>query len=119
MRNKKDKIVWGRAVSSLLMMLALVWLTVSSPFVYAAQQQKSAVEKQQCENNPEDDCNNPLGNTTEEKSEKGVNTLSEYLHDTHTHEAAGNLITKIYKCHPSDLYFAYHPDLFSPPPEEV
>ena len=99
------------------MMLTLLWLTVSTPFVYAAQMNKGKIEKQQCEKSTEEDCDNSFGNTTEEKSEKGLNTLSEYLHDFHLHEAAFISIVKVYKCHPSDLYFAFHPDLFSPPPE--
>jgi hypothetical protein len=67
-------------ISALLMVVALLWLTISVPFVYAAQQaQQEEVQKQS--SNCED--NNPLANTIEEKNESSVNTLSEYLHDLH------------------------------------
>ena len=103
-------------VSSLFMLLALAWLTISLPFVYADQQaQKAAVEKQQ---NPKaSDDNNSLTNTTEEKSENGVNTLSEYLHEVHHTEHLSTQIIQFHKCHSADVYLAFHPDLISPPPD--
>lgn len=101
--------------SVLLMLLALAWLTVSLPFVNKAQQVHKELSKQATEDNS--NRNNPFGNTTEEKTEGGVNTLSEYLHDTHVLEHHFVIITSFYKCHPSDLYLAFHPDLISPPPK--
>lgn len=104
-----------RFASCIIMMLALVWLTVSIPFVYQAQQ----VAKQQVSSAPQpgDEDTNPFANTTEERSESGANTLSEYLHDMHTH-SSGEVIPEMYnKCHPSNLYYAFHPELLSPPPE--
>lgn len=102
--------------SSLLMILALLWLTVSTPFVYAADKlAKQEVQKQtgQCQ---EEDTN-PFSNTTEEKNESGVNNLSEYLHDVHLLERISVTLTKYYKCHLSDTYYAFHPDLHLPPPK--
>lgn len=97
------------------MILTLLWLTVSTPFVYAGQQVKKEVSQKQSGDKTSD--NNPFSNTTEEKSESGANTISEYLHDHFQHEQVFTIITSFYKCHPSDLYFAYHPELISPPPE--
>lgn len=100
---------------SLLMMVALLWLTVSTPFVYAQQQ----AAKQAVENNLTDsgDCD-PLTNTSEEKSESGANTLQEeYLHTAHHAEQHFVTLTVHCKCHSSDLYFAFHPDTVSPPPD--
>ena len=113
----KEKNIFSTALklSSLLMLVLLAWLTVSLPFVYADQQLQKANNLQQC--NFPDDNSNPLTNTTEEKTEGGVNSLSEYLHDPHVMEHTSLIITKYYKCHASDLYFAYHPELLSPPPE--
>lgn len=98
--------------SSLFMILALLWLTVSIPFVYAAAESNRA-------NHPTGQCEetNPFSNTTEEKNESSVNTLSEYLHDLQLTESDFIILSKYYKCHPSDLYFEYHPKLISPPPE--
>jgi hypothetical protein len=101
------------------MMLALLWLTVSIPFVYTAQQQlaaaKIAATGKAINNN--DSGNNPFANTTEEKTPSGVNTLSEYLHDTHPaeHPLSAGLI------HSHDLdvatYIAFNGELTGPPPK--
>jgi hypothetical protein len=117
MMNGNKKFTCKQLLSTIIMLVALAWLTVSLPFVYAGQQaQKAAEEKLQLQQPVEEDTN-PLTNTTEEKTESGTNTLSEYLHDFHIIEHTGALVVKYYKCHSSDLYFAYHPELISPPPD--
>ena len=65
----------------------------------------------------EEEC--PLSNTTEEKSERSINTLSEYLHDFPIQEHSFLIKKTFYKCHTSDLYFAFHPELVLPPPKAV
>ena len=93
------------------MILTLLWLTLSTPFVYAADK----ASKQKTEQSTDD--SNPFSSTTEEKNEEGMTTFSEYLHDLH-HEPDFSFVVKtFYKCHPSDTYFAFHPELISPPPE--
>jgi hypothetical protein len=104
----------GRFVSCIIMMMALAWLTVSIPFVYASQQQNQQVAD--IAQGMEEETN-PFANTTEEKSESGANTLSEYLHDMHANASYEVLLKAYSKCHPSDLYYAFHPELISPPPE--
>ena len=100
-------------ISGLVMILALLWLTVSTPFVYAAQQaQQEEVQKR---GGPE--SNNSFANTMEEKNEGSVNTLSEYLHDVDQGNQHFITLTRLYKCHSSALYFEYHIELLSPPPE--
>lgn len=99
--------------SGIFMVLALLWLSVSTPFVYQSQQQLAA----QKHTSSSASDNNPFSNTTEEKSESGVNTISEYLHEVHSLEHLPLVVAVYYKCHPSELYFAYHPELLSPPPE--
>src|SRR5687767_3552311 len=72
--------------SSIFMMLALAWLTVSLPFVYEAQQVRDNQKTESHQNLPdtEEDAN-PFANTTEEKTPNSVNTPSEeYLHDSHS-----------------------------------
>lgn len=103
-------------ISCIIMVLSLAWLTVSIPFVYASQQQ-IASETQGIMPGAIEEESNPFSNTTEEKTESGNNTLSEYLHDTHTQEHMSALLESYSKCHPSDLYYAFHPELLSPPPE--
>lgn len=100
--------------SSLFMMLALFWLTISVPFVYAAEQAIKSKTNQAtgtCEES------NPFANTTEEKNESSTNAISEYLIDQLHPEDFFILIVKFYKCHPADTYFAFHSELISPPPE--
>ena len=101
-------------ISSLFMIMALLWLTVSTPFVFASQQaQQKEIQKQT--GSSED--RNPFSTTTEEKNESSASTLSEYLHDLNSMTHHFIVLTRIYKCHTSDLHYAYHPELLSPPPE--
>ena len=94
------------------MIMALLWLTVSLPYVYKAQQIQKQISKEKST-----DDNNPLSNTVEEKNESGVNTLNEYLHETTVLQQPVLILPSGFKCNPTDLYFAYHPELLSPPPE--
>lgn len=116
MRKRQNKYSPRHLVYSILMMLLLAWLTISAPFVYASYNSVSAVERQQCEQPSDEDCN-PFSNTTEEKSHNGLNTLSEYLHDIYHADHHSSIIDRCHKGHTYDLYFAFHPELISPPPE--
>lgn len=98
-----------QAASGILMIAALLWLTISTPFVYGASQVNKPITEQ-CEDA------NPFANTTEEKNESSGNA-SEYLHDTLNQEHSFTEIAQYFKCHPTDTYLAFHPESFSPPPE--
>ncbi|HEU4632526.1 MAG TPA: hypothetical protein VFS22_00990 [Flavisolibacter sp.] len=102
-------------VSSLFMTLALLWLTISTPFVNEAYEIKKEISKQFPVPQSDEDAN-LFSNTTEEKN-PNANSLSEYLHDTQPFEKISIALTKTYKCHSSDLYLDYHGELISPPPE--
>lgn len=106
-------------LSAVLMLAALAWLTVCLPHVNKAQQVYQQLCKQNGHAAADDDNNNPLTNTNEEKNESGASLLSEYLHEAPVLETLSVVLTSFYKCHPSDLYLAYHPELVSPPPDEV
>jgi hypothetical protein len=99
--------------SSVFMILALLWLTVSSPFVYASQQ----IKKEQAQKMDSQDDGNPFSNTTEEKNETGATNLSEYLHEVDVLEAPSQVLVKYYKCHSCDLYVDFHPEEVAPPPK--
>lgn len=108
-----------RLCSCVIMCLALAWLTISIPFVYSYQQDlKAQAAMTDVSAEAEEECT-LFGNTTEEKTESNGNTLSEYLHDMHHHLHYVAALEKHSKCHPSDLYYAYHPELISPPPEHA
>jgi hypothetical protein len=101
-----------------LMILALAWLTISLPFVNAAQIQIKLIGETSKENSKStNDDGNPLSNTIEEKSESGPASISEYLHDQHSQDELKVTLINYYKCHPADLYYAFHPELVSPPPK--
>lgn len=103
-------------LSGIVMLLALAWLTMSLPFVYAAQQaQKTVMQNQDAASTDEEA--NALTNTTEEKSESGMNTLSEYLHEAHHAEHPTTLVVKSYNRQAAGLYIAFHPDAVCPPPD--
>jgi len=103
----------GHVCSSLCMIITLFWLTVSTPFVYQAQKVQKEIQKQ---TNQTDDSN-PFSNTTEEKNESSINTLSEYLHDLPSLEEDFVILTRLYKRYPCAIYCEHHPELVSPPPE--
>jgi hypothetical protein len=112
---KRSKKIFSalQVLSSVFMSLALLWLTICTPFVNEAYEIKKEISQKFSDQCEED--SNLFSNTTEEKNP--TNSLSEYLHDTQSFEKISIVLTKFYKCHPSDLYFEYHPELISPPPE--
>jgi hypothetical protein len=96
------------------MVLSLLWLTISLPFVYEAQSATVSAEQQEL---ADEECSSAFANTTEEKTHNNTNTLSEYLHDLPSYYGNDSVAVIYEKCHPADLYFAFHPELLSPPPE--
>jgi hypothetical protein len=108
----------NQIISSIVMLLALAWLTVSTPFVYRAQQQQEKLAQQyQCAEESDEDYN-PFASTNEEKTENGSTNFSEeYLHHGHHIDQHSTPVVTYYKCHLADEYIAYHPEFFSPPPE--
>jgi hypothetical protein len=107
-------------IGSFLLMLALVWLSVCTPYVYKFQQkvklEKQAVADAGADTDSEDG-GNPLTNTNEEKSESGPNTLQEYLHEPlHLEHPSMEQINE-YGHFEQKASVAYHPELISPPPE--
>jgi predicted PurR-regulated permease PerM len=105
-------------ISGIIMMLALAWLTVSIPFVYAAQQLTSQkIETTGKHSSSNDAENNPFANTTEEKTPSGPNILSEYLHDTHS--AYQQIAAQLMHIHHIQVatYTAFHGELTVPPPK--
>ena len=102
-----------KVVSGIVMILALLWLSVSTPFVYEASQ----LAKAEISNTNNGEDNNPFSNTTEEKNESSTSTISEYIHELLHAERPFTVVVKYFKCHSAEVYFAYHPELISPPPE--
>ncbi|MGN6294407.1 MAG: hypothetical protein ACTHMV_16785 [Chitinophagaceae bacterium] len=108
---------------SILMLVTLLWLTVSTPFVYESQSQlakQQALLSQSSHHDANDDeqtCT-PLGsNTTEEKTHGSINSLSEeYLHlDSELFHLA-ELSLNHTRYHTASEYVAFHGELLCPPP---
>lgn len=97
------------------MILSLAWLTVSTPFVYKAQQETA--KQQALAVTDEEDASNPFANTTEEKTPNSLTALSEYLHEAATIQHPVQIISSCFPVHSSSLYIAFHGELLSPPPE--
>ena len=109
---------WG-----ILMILALLWLTVSLPFVMDAREK---LAKQYATSIPLDDKpventeeSNPLSNSVEEKAAGNSSILEEYLHHAHEGLTPDNPQLSHIDKHSCDLYLAFHGELLSPPPESV
>jgi len=101
------------------MLLALLWLTVSIPFVYENQQTfaKEKTGQSASHSNTADD-DNPLTTTTEEKNSDNPGGLlsEEYLH--HADEDLNFVSNRLLSLHPAqeDTYTAFHGELLCPPP---
>lgn len=119
-RIKKPYSVFQLA-SAILMILALLWLTVSTPFVYANQQQL-AKQMQLGDSTTDLGCNeeeagNPLGNTNEEKKPSGSNSFSEeYLHHHYAEDLFISPISQFHKNENASVYNAFHGEVHVPPP---
>jgi hypothetical protein len=112
------------SVSAIFMMLALLWLTISIPFVDAGLQKLAKDGKvvnngfAHCANDEE--SGNCFGNTTEEKAPTNSNTASEeYLHDHHSHDHFFSIASQFHSCENEGTYHAYHGELLVPPPNQA
>jgi hypothetical protein len=116
--NKSKIYTTVHRVSAVFMILALLWLTVSTPFVFKSQQvcQEHMSENSQSPlQGNEEESTNPFGNSTEEKK-PGANSLSEeYLHDANSDEFVTGAGLRYHNVD-AGTYIAYHGELLVPPP---
>ena len=124
MKKNKTKYNLKAKLAAIFMIMTLVWLTISIPFVYAAQQQQSTYAKVNAHSNDlpdsEDSSSNPFGNTTEEKAESGSSSsLSEYLHDMEELTNLAGLQHKHDASHDVSVYVAFHGEMLCPPPNFI
>jgi len=109
---------------SVLMLVTLLWLTVSTPFVYASQLQLAKQQASLSPSSQHDDSNDdektctPLGsNTAEEKPHGSINSLSEeYLHLDSELFRLAELSLNHTRYHTASEYVAFHGELLCPPP---
>lgn len=104
------------------MILTLLWLTISTPFVVSFQQEMAkqgfSIDVSSPLSSDEEDTSNPFGNNTEEKPASGssVSLAEEYLHDNHKAEYLFSITSSYHKCENADTYIAFHGELLVPPP---
>lgn len=122
--NKNRKIYSvSQLVSAVVMILALMWLTVSTPFVFACQQELAKKNKMEKTSAPvtssEEETTKTPGTNTEEKT-PGPNSFSEeYLHDNHKTDYIFSLSLPYQKSGNAGTYIAYHGELLVPPPNSL
>ena len=118
MKTGEKTYTYSIKVSAIFMIMALIWLTISAPYVYASLQ-NSSVQQMAAngENLPvNDEESNPFGNSNEEKAPGNFSFSEEYLHNHHqvNHFLLSNL--QFHKCIDADTYIAFHGELLVPPP---
>jgi len=106
--------------SAVFMILALLWLTVSTPFVFASQQHlaqhgKIADASTSLSGN-EEEASNPFSSTTEEKNPTSTSFSEEFLHDHPVTPAFHSEILQYHKGENDGTYIAFHGELLVPPP---
>ncbi len=102
------------------MMVALLWLTVSTPFVFASQQELAKHSKissnTQSPLSVNEEEANPFSSTTEEKNPTSTSFSEEYLHDHFIADHFFSINLQYHKCEKADTYHAFHGELLVPPP---
>ena len=104
------------------MILTLLWLTVSTPFVASFQDEMAQQGYAGNDVSPaaadDEDTSNPFGNNTEEKpaSNSSISLSEEYLHDSHKAEYLFAVTSNYNKCENAATYTAFHGELLVPPP---
>lgn len=120
MTGKQNKYNFLQKGSAIFMILALLWLTVSTPFVFASQQELASQDKIADTQSPlagnEEEASNPFSSTTEEKAPSSTTVSEEFLHDHHAAEHFFLLVSQQHKCENADTYNAFHGELLVPPP---
>ncbi len=120
MIRKRKPYTFLQLASSVFMILALLWLTVSAPFVFASQQKVSCQAKEIPADSfadNEEEASNAFSNTTEEKNPNSSNSFSEeYLHDYHVSDYFFSVSSQYHKCENAGTYVAFHGELLVPPP---
>lgn len=120
MKRSRKIYSFSQLVSAVIMILALMWLTVSTPFVIASQQDVAKKHKMEKTSNPlagtEEETTKTPGNNTEEKT-PGSNSFSEeFLHDNHKTDYFFSISMQYKKCDNAGTYIAFHGELLVPPP---
>ncbi len=120
MTGKQKKYNFIETGSVIFMILALLWLTVSAPFVFVSQQELAKQNKMADTQSPlsgsEEEASNPFSTSTEEKNPGSTSLSEEYLHDHDIVDYFFSINLQPHKCENSGTYISYHGELLVPPP---
>lgn len=120
-QNRKTYNFFQKA-SAVFLMLTLLWLTVSTPFIIGSQQERDKQEESTSVNlpvnSPEDDSGDSSGNNVEEKA-PSTSLSEEFLHEHQSAHYWFSIISNSYKSENADVYIAFHGELHAPPPNRA
>ena len=121
MNSGKRKYTLIKFISGIFLMLALLWLTISIPFVYAGERELIEHNKMVDAGSPlttdEEETTNPFSNSTEEKKSGNTSSFSEeYLHEHPDQDCFIIIPRQYHKCKNAGSYIAFHGELLVPPP---
>ncbi len=121
MRKAKYISILLRKINAAFFVLALVWLTVSTPFVMAnqySQDHLTSIESP-IDNSGEEETANPLNSSSEEKPHNCNGLVEEYIHHAATIIAFNYIELSHAIGLEADSYQAYHGELLVPPPNRA
>ena len=101
------------------MMLSLLWLTISTPFIYASHQnlvKQGKIVKLSPNAGNEEEATNPFGNNTEKGPTDSNPFSEEYIHPAHRFEYFFSQEMQFHNCEKSGIYIAFHGEILVPPP---
>lgn len=103
------------------MAMALLLLTISTPFVMAFQEDLAKNERMASKQSPVSgtEDTNPINNNTEEKVPTSGSFSEEFLHDLHTIHNFSSEEFQFHKCENAGTYIAFHGELIAPPPDFI
>lgn len=125
MNKRKKTYTVFQKTTAVFLMLTLLWLTVSTPFVAIARQELAKQQKNLAASHTAkatncEDCNDKDGgssnNNIEEKVPGSTNLSEEFLHDHHITHHFFTVVSLYHKLESVDSYIAFHGELLVPPP---
>ena len=118
-KNSKSYTFFQKA-SSIFLMMVLLWLTVSTPFIISTQQQlakqQNSLSAELPMSDSEDETSDSSGNNIEEKVPSTTSLSEEFLHEYHGTQDYISKTAPNYKLENSGTYIAFHGELHAPPP---
>jgi hypothetical protein len=118
MNKKRKPYTFLKKATSIFLMLTLLWLTVSTPFIITMQQEQDRQEKSasfELPVNDGEDSNDSSGNNVEEKA-PNTSLSEEFLHDHHADHYWFLVATPSHQSQNAGIYIAFHGELHAPPP---